>query len=216
MFAFTDTASILAQCTVQSLLFIVNCAIAVKFWVVDDFLECKSSIKMGTSFETAECLYLEGHMMQYYPAVVFVATLLMVSSKLLLQKCQPSPRTTYTIVMACDLLCAALLVTVYFLLFRSFYCTLTHVTAFGYHRISFYCIIKNIHLINLVLFLGFCGVLVDAGLTLCSIFAKVRKYKSKGQRVGTPVDSTLLPAVGSSSGDFESIGSETQLIGHSV
>ena len=148
-----------------------------------------------------------GHMMQYYPAVVFVATLLMVSSKLLLQKCQPSPRTTYTIVMACDLLCAALLVTVrhynlwlgfnlyfiqvYFLLFRSFYCTLTHVTAFGSHRISFYvssyfrnffyfffnfqCIIKNIHLINLVLFLGFCGVLVDAGLTLCSIFAKVRK-----------------------------------------
>ena len=95
-----------------------------------------------------------GHMMQYYPAVVFVATLLMVSSKLLLQKCQPSPRTTYTIVMACDLLCAALLVTVrhynlwlgfnlyfiqvYFLLFRSFYCTLTHVTAFGSHRISFY------------------------------------------------------------------------------
>ena len=44
----------------------------------------------------------------------------------------------------------------------------------------------------------------------------MRKYKSKGQRVGTPVDSTLPPTVGSSSGDFESIGSETQLIGHSV
>ena len=119
---------------------------------------------------------MEGYFFhQYYPAVVFLAPLLMFLSKVILKKHQPSPRATYTLIMAFDILCITLLVAVYLLIFRSFDCTLTHIKLFGYHWINFYCILKNIFTINLILFLCFLGVLVDAGLTIFSIFAKVRE-----------------------------------------
>ena len=82
MFVNTELASILTQC----LMSIVNCALAVKFWAIDKFIVCKSSIHTALSFENSECLYLEGYFFhQYYPAVVFLAPLLMILSKIFLR-----------------------------------------------------------------------------------------------------------------------------------
>ena len=158
--------------------------LAVKFWAIDEFIVCKSSIHTASSFENSECLYLEGYFFhQYYPAVVFLAPLLMILSKIILKKHQINPRTNFTLIIACDMLYITLLVAAYLLIFRPFSCTLTHMKPFGYHQINFYCILKNIFTINLILFLCFLGVLVDSALTIFSIFAKVRDLHT-GHRLG--------------------------------
>ena len=55
MFENNLSIAILIQC----LMSIVDIVFAVKFWAIDTFLECKSSIHMGTSFEIRNVCILE-------------------------------------------------------------------------------------------------------------------------------------------------------------